>query len=35
VPPVSAKIYPMQYINNAATGVAIQYGFIYATEEIY
>ena len=35
VPPVGIKLYPMQYINNATTGAAIQYGFIYATEEIY
>ena len=35
VPPVSTKLFPMQYINNATTGAAIQYGFIYATEEIY
>lgn len=35
VPPVSTKLFPMQYINNATTSAAIQYGFIYATEEIY
>jgi hypothetical protein len=35
VPPVGIKIYPMQWINNAATAAAIQYGFIYAMEEIY
>jgi hypothetical protein len=35
VPAVGTKLYPMQYINNAATGAAIQYGFIYAMEEIY
>jgi len=35
VPAVSTKLYPMQWINNATTGAAIQYGFIYAMEEIY
>jgi hypothetical protein len=35
VPPTGAKIYPRHWVNNAATGVAISYGFIQATEEIY
>jgi hypothetical protein len=35
VPPISTKIFPRHWINNAATGVAISYGFIQATEEIY
>lgn len=35
VPPIGARIYPRHWVNNAATGVAISYGFIQATEEIY
>jgi hypothetical protein len=35
VPTVGTKTFPRQWVNNAATGVAIQYGFIQATEEIY
>ena len=35
VPPIGIKIFPRHWVNNAATGVAISYGFIQATEEIY
>jgi hypothetical protein len=35
VPPIGTRIFPRHWVNNAATGVAISYGFIQATEEIY